>query len=193
MCRNLSGRSSAREVLLDKRWQQTALHGWIMGERKLSKKQPVLVGVKCDQRKRQMLYFGICVVLSPKKPLRNAPCRSTSWRKGVVETTFDFLLKSILFFVCGKQLGHFFRSCKGFSFIARKLGSVGYIKEFFFLPVLAIDIALWLWSRVSTESNSIISIFISTHNSQGIVRSFDLELEPGDPPQPKGILYIWSL
>jgi len=63
----------------------------------------------------------------------------------VVETTFDFLLKSILFFVYGKQLGHLFRSCKEFPFIA-KLGRVDYIKEIFFLPILAIGIALWMWS-----------------------------------------------
>lgn len=181
-------------MLLDGRWQHTALHRWIMGAKKLSKKRPVLAGVKCDQGKKQMLYFGIFAVSSPKTILKNVPCQSTSWRKGVVETTFDFLLKSILFFVCGKQLGHLFRSCKEFPFIARKLGRVDYIKDFFFSSSPSCRYSLVVVEyRVSTESNSIISIFISTHNSQGILRSFDLESEPGVPPQPKGILYIWSL
>lgn len=79
-----------------------------------------------------MLSLGICAVFSPKKLSKNLPCQFISGQKRVVETTFDFLLKSILFFVCGnKQLGHLLRSCKEFLFIARKLGRVDYIKEIF--------------------------------------------------------------
>lgn len=91
-----------------------------------------------------MLSLGICAVFSPK--IFEKCCLSISRQKRVVETTFDFLLKSVLLFVCGKQLRHLLRSCKGFPFIVRKLGRVDYIKEIFCLLVLALDISLWLGS-----------------------------------------------